>query len=380
MMRHIILVGLVLLLSACTDKKPVETPEETLQTYQVEKKSVTTPLYFSGTIKPLNISVVVSPTEGTVVEKCFEYGQQIKKGQKLLVIESEKLQQDFQSALSDYLKAVDEYSKARRRHEGSKELRSLGFISENDYFSDKTAMEEAYFSLQKNRMHLKATVNKLAIKEDLENFDLTNTKVVDALLQKKQNKITLYAKASGIALYPESSGSDSSSEGVFDGMEVKQSDVLLGIGDLHGVAVKVEVNEIDVNQIKPNQKATITGTAFPGITLSGYVDSIDAQAASSNSGNLPTFPIRVVIPEITESQRQTIHVGMSAKVKVDLTEDNVLMVPIAAVTQQRGMSKVTIQLADGSTKDSFVVTGKTTPTEIAIKQGLEPGDTLVYPH
>ncbi len=379
-MKKWLLVILSLAIASCSNSKEEQTKEKQTVFYQVENKTTVTPLYFSGTVLPLQVTNVITPVEGTIVEENFKYGQHVKKGQQLVTIESEKLQQDFQNSVSDYLKAVDDHSTKKRRHDGSKELRELGFVSENEYFADKTGMEESYFSLQQTRLRLKTTIKKLAIEEDIENINLRDPNVVDALLEKRQDKIFILSPTDGIALYPEKSGSEGNSDGIFKGMDVKQNDILLAVGDRHGLAIKVEVNEIDINQIKLNQKATITGSAFPGITLHGFVKHVDAQASKKNI-NLPTFPIRIEVSKITEQQRNTIHVGMSAKVRIDMEEDNILTVPIDAVYQTTGQTNV--KRKDPTTGDIIktpVVTGKTTQDTVIIKHGLNSGDIIVYNH
>ena len=147
---------------------------------------------------------------------------------------------------------------------------------------------------------------------------------------------------------------------------------------MSGLSVTLDVNEVDINQLQSGQKATITGSAFPGITLQGYVEHIEKQASSKNS-NLPTFTTHITIPQLTAEQAQVIHVGMSAKIKINLEENDVIMIPIKAVFQENGQSKVKVKNELTNQIDSIpVITGKTNLSEVSIEQGLRPGDVIVF--
>ncbi len=119
------------------------------------------------------------------------------------------------------------------------------------------------------------------------------------------------------------------------GDAIKQGDVLAIIGDIEGISVQIKVNELTINQIKLGQPVKVTGIAFPDYILDGKITRIDKQGEASNGG-LPTFSAEVVVPHLTEAEKKEIHVGMSAKVEINIEEDKQIMVPITAVKEKNG--------------------------------------------
>lgn len=375
----LILLSCLFIIAGCSKSKNATPEQSEQQTLTIEKQTLSVPLYFSGTISPIDKTNVVSPVEGIVEDIFFQYGHPVKKSDVLADVVSEKMESDFHSAISDYLKASDDYTNKKRKYDGSQELHRLEFISDNEFFTDKTALEESYFSMQQSRVRLRNTLKKIDINEDIEKLNLRDPKIADKLLLTSQNRIRILAPTAGVALYPEKAGEDASKDAIYKGSEVKQGQAMLSIGDLSGLSVRIEVNEVDVNQIKPQQKVTITGPAFPGIVLHGEVSSIDAQAKSSNSSAIPTFPVTISVNQLTSEQRDIIHVGMSAKVEILLEEPDVILVPIKAV--QRKGNKSLVNKKDAQSEhilETPVKTGKTTLDSIIILQGLQPGDIIVY--
>ena len=57
--------------------------------------------------------------------------------------------------------------------------------------------------------------------------------------------------------------------------------------------------------------------------------------------------------------------------------ENVLYVPVSAVTEKNSKSYVTAKLTDGNTRDVEVTTGEDNGQFIELKSGLEEGDTYV---
>lgn len=127
----------------------------------------------------------------------------------------------------------------------------------------------------------------------------------------------------------------------------------------------------------------MTGDAFPGITLSGYVESVAAQAnpqSGGGEGGLSMFEVMIKIPKVSADQQKIIHVGMSASVEFDIPEPPQIYLPIKAVYEKNGQKLVTVVSPSGEQRAVPVITGKTTLTEVAIVQGVSAGDRVVVPH
>jgi len=70
---------------------------------------------------------------------------------------------------------------------------------------------------------------------------------------------------------------------------------------------------------------------------------------------------------------------MTSKIEIDIKKQPVIMVPIAAVFRKNGGAGVTIIDKSGKRRVVSVVTGFTTPTQVAIVSGVKDGDRVVVP-
>lgn len=122
------------------------------------------------------------------------------------------------------------------------------------------------------------------------------------------------------------------------GAEVKQDQLLLSIGDLSGFTMTFPVSEININRLKLGLKAIVTGDAFPGITLEGVVTSVTWETNHGQTGGqgaLSMFNIEIKISNVSEKEREVIHVGMTANVEIDVKNRAHILLAIQAVFQKK---------------------------------------------
>lgn len=105
--------------------------------------------------------------------------------------------------------------------------------------------------------------------------------------------------------------------------------VLMTIADLSQMIVKVNVNEVDMGQIRVGQRAEISVSAYPGKRFEGRVRAIAPSGAPVE--NVVRFEVEV---EVIGSPRELMP-GMTADVDIFVVDrDNVLQVPIEAVQEE----------------------------------------------
>jgi HlyD family secretion protein len=382
----IILIAISLSLSACFDKdksKPVH--EKASQIITVKKQTQTHTLYFSGNLEPHEHKNVTAPYDGVISSQSFAFGQSILQGQLLFTMVSDKAEEAFQTDLTAYLKAKEQLNSSLGKYQSTSMLYKKGLASRDDndsaesaYYLDRLALLQAESKLRKTLSGYQSTQRFFAL-------SIADTKAIGkALLEgKKDDQITLKSPADGVALFPVSSdsasggSSGSTEQKVQVGAQVKRGQVLVTIGLLKGMAMKAQVNEVNINEVRVGLKANITSDAFPGITLKGYIKSIAAQATDNNS--IPVFHLMIVIPNITHAQAKVIRVGMSAKAAVTVIKSSQIEVPITAVFQQNGKSMV-MRVNGHKQVATPVMTGKTSQSDVVILSGLNPGDRIVSRH
>jgi HlyD family secretion protein len=209
--------------------------------------------------------------------------------------------------------------------------------------------------------------------DSIADLDISNFKAIDAALKVRYNCIKITALEDGVALAPPKTD-ESDYFGV--GARIKGGETLVLIGDMSGLSLSIAVTEIDVREVKVGQKAIITGVAFPELQLEGEVTHVDAQAKSSHRSGLPLFPVKIEVKNLTDAQRKIIKVGMSSKIKLNITLPGVLEIPIRSVFK-KGDQTVIYKYVKGEKIETAVTTGRTTMNTVEILDGIQEGDQVV---
>lgn len=342
----------------------------------VKRKVMHDRLYFSGKLKPIDTLNITSPIEGVVVKKSFEYGAKLQKGQLVVELNSKQLAKDFNQALTSYLTSKDNYLKSRAKLDGSRELYKMGIISKNEYQNDESQFNQNHIEFLKSKYSLDEFLkyDDSPGAHSVESLTLKDFKHIDKAFQAKRRTLKISTPLSGVALMPDSS---EATKKVEVGSQLKLGDVILSVGNLEGLSTELEVSEVDVVKIKPGQAVGITGVSFPGIRLEGKVVTVDSQATPAQGSGVPTFMVKVVVPKLGQEARERIKIGMSAKVTLDVSKKDVLLVPLEAVYERQHQRFVDI-LQKGRVQSRPVKTGQTLFDEVEVLAGLTEGDTIRF--
>ena len=366
-----------------TDKKAKAAPVKTIV---ATKKALTIDLKFNGTLMPIRAYSVVSPVEGRVNKINFKYGDYVKKGQLLFVLSSPTLKDNFSKAVTEFLTQKSAYLNEKSTYAGDKMLYKAGVISEADYLSSKSSADSALIAYHSAKVDLEKITNVVNVDSNkIEGLSIEGATKLGSTYDKAFSNINVYADHSGVALFPvpgESGDSDDSSksEKLIIGSGMKEDQLLLSVGDLSGLDVQFDVNEMDINQIKVDMPVVVTGDAFPTLSLKGKVDMVSTQAkpTSSDDAAQGLFQVSVDVPKLDADVLNIVRIGMSCHVKIQVKLPESIVLPMSAITVSNGASSVKIMGTDGKVKSISVVTGKATADgEIAIIKGVKAGDKVV---
>lgn len=377
-----------------------------LRTHQVAAAPLAQSVALQGTVEPLQVVNVVAPFAGVLAEKRFMLGEQVERGQplaKLGTSEMEKKHRDARSALIKAREGVaklenwdsgSEMARARRsleqarssldtsraRLEETRRLVDLGIVAENELTQNRTqaANDERSYKAAQDELR-SAAANGGPDKLEIARLELANAEAAMADVERQLAQAAITAPVAGVVLQPTAAGEKSQEKAAVElGSSVQQGTLLLSIGDLEGVSLRSTVDEVEVGRLRTGQKAKVTGDAFPGLTLEGEVAHISFQAARGTSG-VPSFEVTVRVKALTPEQRRLIRVGMSARARVQVYENQqAVSVPIGAVRLDGDGAWVSV-LEPGKAEPVRrpVEAGQTTPTSVEIVKGVAPGDVLV---
>jgi multidrug efflux pump subunit AcrA (membrane-fusion protein) len=352
------------------------------KTIKVKVTENTQTLYYSGTIEPILAYTIQNiNADGVITEKYFEYGTHIDKGQILFLITSNQLALNYQTALTAFVKAKKNLGDVRYQVQGEKELSKLNIVSKQEYMTSETQLFNAELDYDQASKALYDIMQMAGIpKSKLDNFNNSDPTAVTKALMNVPNKIKIISPMTGVALFPKSnSGGDNSTNDLKIGSSIKANDPLVLVHSKEGIGVTIKVNQLDISQIRYNEKAFITSDAFPGITLKAKINRIDREATVPEyGGSLPTFNVRVIVPKLTPAEYNAIRMGMSAEVAIQITTPKVINIPLSAVITENTQAFVNVMhpITHKITKTP-VQTGSTTQDSVEILSGLKNGDEVI---
>ena len=152
------------------------------------------------------------------------------------------------------------------------------------------------------------------------------------------------------------------------------------VSDLSSLGVDVEINEVDIAEVNPGQRTTVTFPAIPDLTLEGEVTSVASMASSaggesSNGGGIVTFKVTTIIKSTDERLKP----GMSANVGIITKKvPDVLIAPANAVVEDESGAHVFV-VTDPETNETEqrdVTVQDRTNSEVAIK-GVQEGEVVL---
>lgn len=376
-----VLFGMSFFMHACHKGSAAD---KNAKTFIVKEEPISTSLYFPGTLAPISTVPVTSPVDGHIAHLRFTYGLRVKKGQELLAIASDRTAESYQKAITEYLQRKSDYTNGTISFQGETALYKAGVVSRETYFQERSTYENTVLNFYQAKFALQKILDKMKIDASgILALNLSQMKEVQALLNQKFTHIVVASPTDGVALFPvagEGAGGSDKDKPVqlSAGTEVKEGQLLLSVGDLSGLQATISVSEVDVNQINPGMKATLTGDAFPGITLSGVVKSVSSQAKpdSGAQGNLAQFTAIITIPKVSPQASALIRVGMTSKIKIKFEQGKKIVIPLAAIVTKNGQSLVMKIEKSGEQHLVPISVGNTTANGIIVLEGLTVGDRV----
>lgn len=375
LIKVLLAILIVLVISSCSSEPNIKGKH----LITIEPHTTSNKLFYTGSIQPLSTVVVASPADGVVIDMPFQYGEEVKTNQLLFKLSSTKFLNDYKTALMQYIKAKSDLNTNKTLLSEAEFLHKNLLISDDDFKMKQSNFYSAQLAFIQAKDALDILIQQLDIKEiNLNKLSIADVdKINQAMhLQKPLENLRVLSPANGIILSATKNSEETKK--ISEGDVVKQGDVLAIIGDMNGISVHIKVNELTINQLKPGQRVLVTGIAFPDEKLEGKIKRVDRQGESSGNG-LPNFPVEIVVPTLSQVQQNKIHVGMSAKVEIQVDEEAKIFIPINAVKENHNETFATLFDAKKGIHEVPIKTGKTTIDSVAILAGLKAGDKIVVP-
>lgn len=364
----VVLAGLIFGVIKLTGKKSTSTQ---YQTAQVTKGPIVASVSASGQILTSNTVDIGTNASGVVNKVLVKDGDVVKTGQTLatLTLDTDGAQKSSQ-AYASYLSAKNSMFSANNQ---LYTLQNAEFTANQKFINDAVARGLATTDptyIEENATWLAAEASYTNQQNVIAQSQISLNNAWESY---QADSPTITAPTNGtignLTITPgmvlASTGSSSSSSTSTSSQRVA---VIKTQGNPIGT---FNVSEIDVSNIQPGQKATITLDSIPNKTFTGTVMNVDR--IGTVSSGVTNYPINILF----DTSVDQILPNMSATANIIVaTKDNVLLVPTTAIQTQNGQEVVRV-LNGSQVQDVTVTTGLSSDTETEIDSGLTEGQTVI---
>lgn len=367
--RIIILLIIIVFLSfgiwKVTGSKQAE-PE--YQTAQAEKGTLISSVSASGNITTGSSVNITTSATGIVNNVYVKNGDKVEKGQKIadLTLDQESLQKQL-SAWSSYLSSQNQLESAKAKINS---LQSAAFKANQTFINgavareldtdDPTYIQQHADWLQAEADYKNQTNTIIQAQTSLSSAWLTYQLTSPNITSPISGIISNLTIAPGLPISSSSTGTSSSSQSL--------GSIITPLSNLQAI---VNLSEIDVVKIKPQQKVTLTADALPDKTFTGKVILVNTSGQVSSS--VTTYPVTIAF-DTTESNIYP-NMVVSAKI-ITYIKDNALLILSSAIQTNNEQQTVRV-LKDKQINSVIVETGQSNDTKTEIISGISEGEIII---
>ncbi|MGB0165430.1 MAG: efflux RND transporter periplasmic adaptor subunit [Luteibaculum sp.] len=319
---------------------------------KVELVTITEKVTANGKIQPAQDVKISSDVSGEIIELAVKEGDQVKAGQLLVKINPDiyiaavnraeaslnTARANLASANARLAQAKAQFVNAEKTFKRNQELFQSQAISQSEFDNAVSSFEVAKAEVQASEQSAKAA-----------EFSVKSAEATRKEARDNLNRTEIYAPQDGTI----------SSLAVEEGERVVGTAQMAGtemmrISDMNKMEVHVDVNENDIIRVSLNDTALVEVDSYLGKKFKGLVSEIANAATSSGLGTdqVTNFAVKITLlpssyEDLMEGKPKTFspfRPGMSANVDIlTETKENVIAVPIEAVTTRTDSSKFSVK-------------------------------------
>ena len=295
----ILIVFIILALTSGRNKGTKVTVEE------ASKGDITSIVTATGKVRAQSDVQISADIMGRIEQLPITEGDEVKKGQLLVKIDSRAREMDVARAEGALLSSKSSMEIARLSWQREKELFSKGLSSQARLDEAASRFEQAEAQVQIAQADLDRSQDQL-------------------------EKCTIRSPMDGIVTQLNSE----EGENVVIGTMNSPGTVIMVISDLSAIEIEAEVDETDVAWVGIGQGVKIDLDAFPDTSYSGQVIQVGNSAQLSTIGfsdQVTNFMVKILIMDHVPN----IKPGMTASVDITVaSEDQIIKVPSGAVVMR----------------------------------------------
>jgi len=311
----------------------------------VELSDIGVTLKATGEVGPnQNRFVVVSPRmPGVAKEVLVDWGDRVKKGQVLAVLDSIELGQ----ARADYKKAKAMLNLAKKNYQREKSLYRQNICSKKQFLEAETDYEQAQIELK-------------ALRERLKLMGLHENSMLNAPEGNVSSLFTIAAPFDGTVI----------EKSVAIGELKDAFTPIVTISDLTHIWVWSDIYEKDITKVKRGNKVIVSVASYPEEQFEGLITYIGATVNEKTR----TVKVRAEV----DNRHEKLKPGMFAKVLLQVeTRSDSLMLPAEAVQSDGQKDFVFVPLREGLFLRRDVILGARVNGHVKVMSGLNKNERVV---
>ena len=259
-------------------------------------------------------------------------GQEVKKWQYLMALDTQDVQKNLQKNLKDYLITRNTFDQT------GQVIYPAGALND----TMKRALENTQYTLDKSVLDV-----------EIKNIAL--------------NESYLYSPIEGVV------SAINIKEG--EATNTQNGGVVITITKPDSLAFESFAEDTDVLKISKDQKTLVKIDAIQNITFPSQVEFISNLATVDQNG-LSSYKVKALI---TDQKGYSLLDGMAGQIQfITKEKSGILIIPNGAVYRKNNISYVTI-LEDKKVKEVAIETGFTDGKEVEVSAGLHQGDEIIIP-
>jgi HlyD family secretion protein len=260
----------------------------------------------TGTVEPINPVDVKSKAGGAIIKLPVEVGTVVKKGQVLTEVDPRDVKNKFDQAVADDVVAQAALAQMIKDQARKDSLFARHVITSQEHDSASAATISARADMVSSRA----------------NVDIARQALEDA---------TVEAPFSGtIVSRPVSNGTIITAATAANG-----GTTLMTLADLQLVRMRVNVDEVEMANVRVGEQATVAVDAFPDHKFSGTISKVEPQAVLTQG--VTFFQVLVTI----DNHEGLLMPGMNGEVTIQAADlKNVTQIPIDAIRATNELAPV----------------------------------------
>jgi len=290
----------------------------------------------AGNLEALDSTTIRAQFDGRVLEKHYREGNKVTKGQLLAVIDRDRIRLDHQKKMDTLKNADADFKKARKDLKLQKLLFRKGAVSSSN-------VDDAQTTLVKAEQALISAKEGMRLSDD------------------QWNSSSVYAPLTGTIV------KDSIGDDKFASMGKE----ILTVADISQFTMKARVDELDIKQVRPSQPAQVTVQIYGSTPLPATVREVGSMPEATG---IPEVPVMLTIRD-TKNLMLRPKLTAESLIFTGVTPPT-LSVPLTAIANADGTSRVWVINALGKIHSRIVTLGQSNPFAVEITAGLKPGERI----